>query len=293
MTITRREFLAALGTTAASASMLTTLGCRNGGGGAAAAAARTIPRVGLQLYTVRDAMQRDVPGTLRRVAAIGYREVEFAGYFDHPAAEIRKFVADAGLTAPSAHIPLTASDDVWKRAVDDAVTVGHEFVTIPWLPEDQRRSAADYRQLATRLNALARVAHDAGLEFAYHNHDFEFADVPGLGAKPYDYLLGNTDPALVKYELDLYWITKSGNDPMDYFRRYPTRFAMFHVKDATPAPERAMAPVGQGSIDFAAIFADAARRGEPIEHYFVEHDSPADPFASITTSFGTLSHLTF
>lgn len=250
---------------------------------------RKLRRIGLQLYTVRDAMQHDVAGTLARVARIGYREVEFAGYFDKTPAQIRALLAQNGLAAPSTHIPYDKVASDWRRSLDDAKTIGHEWVTIPWIDEGQRKTLDDWKRIAASFNRAATEAHAAGLRFAYHNHWFEFDPIDGK--RPYDVLLAETDPKLVDLEMDLYWITKAGGDPLAYFAQHPGRFKLVHVKDSKGPPKHDMAPVGSGTIDFRKIFQHSEQAG--IRHYFVEHDNPTDPFASITTSERYLAQLQF
>lgn len=248
-----------------------------------------LDRIGVQLYTVRDAVQRDLEGTLARVAAIGYEEVEFAGYAGRTAAQVRDAVRRAGLSAPSAHVPLAALGPGWDRVLDDAHTVGHRFLVMPWLDEKDRPNLDAYRRIADRLNRAGEAASRAGLRFAYHNHAFEFT--PMENRLPYDVLLEATDPAHVSLELDLYWITKGGQDPLVYFARWPGRFRLVHVKDSAGPPEHHMADVGAGTIEWARIFAHRKQAG--IEHFFVERDDSPDPFASIAASHAYLSDLQF
>jgi sugar phosphate isomerase/epimerase len=243
--------------------------------------------IGVQLYTVRNEMQKDVAATLARVAQIGYKEVEFAGYFGRQPSEIRALLDKNGLRAPSTHVPLEMVRDNWGATADAAKVIGHEYVVVPWLPEEQRRTLDDFKRLAELFNRTAAQAKQTGLAFAYHNHDFEFT--PIAGQLPYDVLLEQTDPSLVGFEMDLYWITKAGQDPLAYFAKYPGRFPLVHVKDSAGPPAHQMTAVGQGTIDWKRIFAQRAQAG--IKHYFVEHDNPTDAFASITTSYGYLSRL--
>jgi sugar phosphate isomerase/epimerase len=248
-----------------------------------------LERIGVQLYTVRDAVERDLEGTLARVAAIGYQEVEFAGYAGRTAAQVRDAVRRAGLSAPSAHVPLAALGPGWDRVLNDAHTIGHRYLVIAWLDEKDRSNLDAYRRIADRLNRAGEAASRAGLRFAYHNHAFEFT--PMENRLPYDVLLESTDPAHVLLELDLYWITKGGQDPLAYFARWPGRFRLVHVKDSAGPPEHRMADVGAGTIEWARIFARSKQAG--IEHFFVEHDDPPDPFASIAASHAYLSDLQF
>jgi sugar phosphate isomerase/epimerase len=249
-----------------------------------------LDRVGIQLYSVREDMRRDMPGTLARLAEIGYREVEFAGYFGRSPEETRRLLAQNGLTAPSAHIGLDQLAN-WDRALDDAVARGHQYVTIPWVPENMRGSAEGWRRMAADFNRAAERAKTKGLQFAYHNHDFELQRVDGV--VPLDLLLAETDPALVQFEMDIYWVTRAGGDPIEYIRRHPTRFSMLHAKDSAGAPEHRMVDVGAGAIDFAAILRlDASQRGA-VRHVFVEHDNPADAMAFARRSFDHLSRLEY
>ena len=246
-----------------------------------------LTRIGLQLYTVRRAMQADVEATLARVAATGYTEVEFAGYFGKSPGEVRAILDRHGLAAPAAHVSMAA--DQWRAALDAAPVIGHRYLVVAWIPAEQRQTLDAYKRMAQDFNRLAAEARAAGLQFAYHNHDFEFQ--PFDGKLPYDVLLAETDPKLVQMEMDLYWITKGGQDPLAYFARYPGRFPMVHVKDSAGAPEHRMVDVGAGTIDFRKIFARRKQAG--IRHFFVEHDEPADAFASIRASYEYLKRLKF
>ena len=246
---------------------------------------RRLKRIGLQLYTVRDEMAKDVPKTLERVAQIGYREVEFAGYFKHTPHEIHELLERYKLSAPSSHVPYPAKWDDWKKTVADAKKVGHQYVTVAWTPEEQRKGADAYQRVAETFNRAGTEARKAGLHFAYHNHDYELAAPAGGGALPLDVLFEHTDPALVTFEMDLYWMVHGGADPLAYFTKYPGRISLVHVKDAMGDASHTMTEVGKGTIDFPKIFAYDADHGAHIKHAFVEHDQPADPFASVTASY--------
>jgi sugar phosphate isomerase/epimerase len=248
-----------------------------------------IDRVGLQLYTVRNEMQRDMDATLTRVAQIGYMEVEFAGYFNRAPAQVKSLLDRLDLSAPSAHMPYESLDNGWAKVLDDANAIGHRYVVIAWTPVEVRKTIDDWKRIAEKFNRAAEASEKQDLRFAYHNHNFEF--VPIEGQIPYDVLTAATDPDDVKLEMDLYWITSAGGDPFKYFARYPDRFPMVHVKDWKKGGHPEMVDVGAGDIDFKKIFAQHGRAG--IKHYFVEHDEPADPFASITASYRYLRALRF
>ena len=300
----RRAFLAALGGAALAASGISALACATNGAGngsESSASARVaggatggakIRPLGVQLYTVRDEMKRDVAATLARVAQIGYTEVEFAGYFDHSPSEIRAMLDASRLTAPSAHVPLQMLQGDLGGVIAAAKTIGHEYIVCPWLDASQRGSTVEaWKSFGGTLTDIGRRVQQAGLQFAYHNHDFEFTKIGDV--VPFEVLLANSDPQLVKIEMDLYWATKGGQDPLAWFAKYPGRFPLVHVKDGS-AGTMEMEPVGSGSIDWKRIFAKRELAG--IKHYFVEHDNAADgpggAFASITSSYDYLSALT-
>jgi sugar phosphate isomerase/epimerase len=249
---------------------------------------RKVEHIGLQLYTVRDLMKADMPGTLARVAAIGYKEVEFAGYFGRTPREVHELLERNHLSSPSSHVPLDSLQN-WQKTLDDAKVVGHKWVTIPWIPEEKRGTLDGWKSFAAQFNRAAAQAKSSGLRFAYHNHDFEFKPIDGV--KPFDILLSETDPKLVDFEMDLYWVKFAGGDPLDYFNRFPHRFPLVHVKDSAGPPDNKMVDVGQGKIDFRAIFAQSEKAG--IKRYIVEHDQPADPIATIRNSYNYLHALRY
>lgn len=252
---------------------------------ASAADAALISVAGLGLYTVRSEMEKSVEATLARVAKVGYKEVEFAGYFGKRPAEIAAILKSNGLTAPSVHVPLPEIRAKWDETLDAASTIGHKFLVCPWVAEEERGAADNWRQIAADLNKAGESASKAGFQLAYHNHDFEFAPIAGTNA--YSILLAEADPKLVKMELDLYWAAKSEQDPLALFKAYPGRFPLVHVKDM--AKDGSFTEVGAGSIDFRRIFARARQAG--IRHYFVEQDQSNDPFASITKSYRALRRI--
>jgi sugar phosphate isomerase/epimerase len=261
--------------------------------GAACSRAGTPPadqrldRIGVQLYTARRDLARDFEGTLARIAEIGYREVEFAGYHDKTPSEVRAVLTRLGLAAPSSHVAI----EVFRRDIDGAIAaathVGHRYLVVPWLDPAERRTIDDYRRLAEELNRFGEKVRAAGMQLGYHNHDFELAPIGG--SVPLDVLIERTDPNLLVLELDLYWVTKGGADPLTYFSRTPGRVQLVHVKDSAGAPEHRQVDVGQGTIDFKKIFARREQAG--IRHAFVEHDDPANPIETLRVSYEYLSRL--
>jgi sugar phosphate isomerase/epimerase len=263
-----------------------------------------IKAVGVQLYSVRNTMKSDFDGTIAKVAQIGYKEVEFAGYFDHSPKDISEILRKNGLTAPSCHVGYDIVEKKLSEQIEASHTIGHKFIVCPWIDPKQRTEPDGFKRAADLFQKAGEETQKAGIQFAYHNHTFEFQPSDALGGKlPYDVLLA-TDPKYVKMELDLCWISVAGKDPIEYFNKYPGRFPLVHVKDMSRLPKGAEGPtadpdkemkdmteVGGGIIDWKHIFANSGKAG--IEHYFVEHDFPKDPFDSITKSYKYLSTLTF
>ncbi len=253
--------------------------------------------VGLQLYTLRDDIQKQgIEKMLEQVAKLGYKEVENFGYgggkfFGKSPAEYSKLLKDNGLKAVSGHYmtgrsaKMASADGLtktWPKIIDDAAAIGQKYAIIAYLVDDERKPD-DYKQLATLLNEGAETAKKAGLTMGYHNHDFEFTQRID-DQKPYDFLLKNTS---VKMEMDLYWVTKAGEKPTEYFATYPGRFPLWHVKDMTKTPEQEFAEVGTGSINFANLFAHAKQAG--LKHYFVEQDvCKRPPLESIAISMANI-----
>jgi len=246
--------------------------------------------IGIQLYTVRRELARDPEATLARVAEIGFQEVEFAGYPPGAPQAVRAMLDRHHLRAPSSHISLQAMRNDWDRTLEAAATVGQRYVVVAFVGVNERKTLSDWKRLAAEFNRAGQAARKHGLRFCYHNHDVEFPLLEG--EVPYDVLLAETDPGLVGFEMDLYWITKGGKDPLAYFAKWPRRFPMVHVKDMDSTPQKSFADVGTGTIDFRPIFAKAKLAG--IQHYFYEQDeTPGDVFASAKASYHYLRSLSF
>lgn len=245
--------------------------------------------LGIQLWTVRDQMAAHPEATLERLASMGFTHVELFGYdgnlFGLKPLEFWWILKNTGLKAISSHHNTgriaggagTLKTD-WNRTVDELASIGVQYAVCAWL-DPQERSEEHYRELPDLLEKSSEIARKSGLRFGYHNHDFEFE--PMADGLKYDFLLRNTAPANVFMELDLYWLTKTGQDPLQYFDQYPGRFPLWHVKDLTASGE--FAALGEGTIDFRKIFASRKKAG--LEHWFVEQDeSQADIFDSLTLS---------
>jgi sugar phosphate isomerase/epimerase len=279
----RRTFLANLGVAAFTAA------CSRATFAPAVAPAgkRRISRVGIQLYTLRSVAQKDLAGTLAQLGRIGYKEIEFAGYYGHDPKEVRSILDINGLTAPSTHVGIDVIQKTPDKLFSESKIVGHEWITVPSLPPGPKTTADDWKRIGDQFNKAAAQVKSAGFRFAFHNHNTELkplGNTTGL-----DVLIDATDPALVSFEMDIYWIVNGGGDPLAFLQRYPNRFKMLHVKDSMGPPDNKMADVGVGVIDFGKIFAAA----NGIEHYFVEHDQPADPLVSAATSYASLAKLEF
>ncbi|RAJ08188.1 sugar phosphate isomerase/epimerase [Chitinophaga skermanii] len=269
-------------------------------GGILAAAAIAAPsfafakgkkKVGLQLYSLRDSLPKDVPGVIAQVAKAGFQEVETYGFsiqgqfWGQTPKQFKALLKQHGLTAPSGHYGLGSflhdgKTDELKAAIEAANVLGAEYVTIPWLEEGQRKSLDDYKRIAEKINIAAKACKEGGIRVAYHNHDFEFKKYGEQTG--YDILLADTDKSLVDFELDLYWVVRSGNDPIELFKKHPKRFTMWHVKDMDKQNHALNATVGTGAIDFKPIFAQASLSG--MKHFFVEHETNYIP-----TPIGTLT----
>lgn len=256
--------------------------------------------IGLQLYTVRDAMQKDPAATLAKVAQIGYNSVEGATYtgtedfYGMNAKTFADLLKKNGLVMPSSHYRLGEDKDKttgknvmgtilndWNKAVDDAKAVGVNYMVCAWLSPEERGNIDKYKLLAERLNTAGETCKKAGIQLCYHNHDFEF--IEDNNQLPYQVLLNNTDKELVKFEVDLYWVTKAKHSPVELFNAHQGRFPLWHVKDMDNTPEHSFTEVGNGTIDFKNIFKYADIAG--LKYFFVEQDkTPGDPFDSIVKS---------
>jgi sugar phosphate isomerase/epimerase len=254
--------------------------------GTAAAHAAALQTVGLQLFTVRDLLASDFEGTLRKIAALGYREVEFAGILGDDVRRTRDLLRGLDLAAPSLHADYTSLRSRPEKSFETAQLLEARFVVCPWLEPRERQTADDWKRICDTLNTTGERAARAGLVLAYHNHDFEFADL-AAGIRPYDLLLSRTDERFVKLELDVYWATKGGADPAPLLRAHPSRFRLVHLKDM--AGDGSFTEIGNGTLDFADIIDAALQSG--VAHFFVEQDIAPDPLRSIGTSIAYLRRL--
>jgi len=248
--------------------------------------AKSKRKIGIQLYTLRDVIFKDVQGTLKQVADFGYQELELFGYddgkvFGKPVSEFTKMVGDLGMKIVSGHYVtgLIAPTDrpaivgtlvnQWEKAVNDAKVLGQEYMLLAYLQKDERKTIDDYKKVCELINKNAEVCKKYGIQIGYHNHDFEFEPIDGQ--VPYDLMLKELDPKLVSMELDLFWAIYANQDPIKLFAAHPGRFEQWHVKDMSKDDRKRNADVGTGIIDFKSIFAKAKESG--MKHFYIEHDN--------------------
>lgn len=290
----RRSFLkiSALGVLGAAA-----LG-RNGLTACAAPKAAPVKSgIGIQLYTIRDNMAKDVIGSLKQVADIGYQYLELAGYADgkfygYSPEEFKKIVGDLGMEVISSHTGVevkgvdTSNVDIMAEA---HAKLGVKYCVQPWLVEERRVSADSYKQFVAELNTIGGVMKKYDLQFGYHNHDFEFHEVDGL--IPFtDIFMPESDPDLLTFEIDLFWVTRAGFNPVKLLQDFPGRYQLFHMKDMENSEDKFFAPVGEGVIDFKEILKYKDIAG--MKYMFVEQDRTrdGDAMTAITTSFNNLKN---
>jgi len=252
--------------------------------------------IGLQLYTVRDKIKLDLKSTLEKVAKIGYNSAEAAGYnvaegtfYGMTPKAFAEFLNGLGMPLTSSHT--TFELDTAEKVIADAASTGAKYIIYPFLADKFRTNLDGWKATAEKFNKMGEIAKKNGIQFGYHNHAFEFEKMEGQ--IPYDLLLSQTDPSLVTFEMDLYWVTKGGYNPVDYFKKYPGRFQLWHVKDMTKTDDMFFAPVGSGRIDFSGIFADKKTAG--MKYFFVEQDSfkDIDAYESIEMSYKYLNQAKF
>jgi len=252
-------------------------------------------KIGIQLYTLRDVIFKDVQGTLKQVADFGYKELESFSYndgkvFGKPVSEVAKMISDLGLTMPSGHyhtglvnapnrpVEVGTLVNEWERAVNDAKILGQEYMLVAYLQKDERKTLDDYKKVCELINKNAEICSKYGIRIGYHNHDFEFEPIDGQ--VPYELMMKELDPKSVGMELDLFWTIYANRDPLKLFTQYPGRFEQWHVKDMRKDDRKLNADVGTGSIDFKSIFAKAKESG--MKHFYIEHDNfPASSIESV------------
>jgi len=249
---------------------------------------------GLQLYTVRKDIQADTPGVLTAVRKIGYRSVEtFAGQYSRPAKELKQMIDDAGLGSPSTHF---GYGDFGSR-FDYAKELGAKYMVVGAPPFQKATSADAFKEFATQYNQWGEQAVKYGMAFGFHNHNVEFRSFDGLSGL--EILMRETDPKLVKWQMDCYWVTQAGQDPLAMMQKYRERIQTLHFKDRLPgfppstvegAASQHFTEVGTGTIQYKAIWNAAQAMGVP--YFFVEQDQTTiPPLQSIKISYDNLKKL--
>ena len=258
--------------------------------------------VGLQLYSIRDAMAEDVPGSLKKVSDLGYKYLEMAGYSDgkfygYEPAEFKKLADDLGMEILSSHTMVEAAGitlDNAKIMAEAHAALDAKYCVQPWVNEPDR-NIETYKKMIGDWNQVGEIMKEVGIQFAYHNHNFEFLNMDGI-IPYYDLFLKEMDADLITMEIDLYWATKAGQDPVEMFNKYPGRFQLFHLKDMYEETEPYfdvikddIAPVGSGKIDFKRIL--AAKDVAGMKYFFVEDDNQGNgkPFEGIQTSINNIT----
>lgn len=247
-----------------------------------------IKNVGIQLYTVRDAMMEDAVGTLKKVAEIGYKELESArsekgNYYGLAPKEIKEIVKDLGMTLRSGHVHI---DENWQRTLDEAAETGQDYLICSTMPT-RGQTVDNYKKVADTFNKAAEDCKKVNITFGYHNHEYEFESENGQVL--YDVLLDNTDPKLVTMEMDLGWVVAAGHNPLKYFQRYPGRFPLWHLKDMKDN-EAVSTEFGEGRLDISLMLLNAKQSG--MKYFFVEQEEYANnPFESIQQNYAYLMHM--
>lgn len=258
--------------------------------------------VGIQLYSIRDAMAADVPGSLKKVSDMGYKNLELADYangkfYGYAPREFGEMVSDLGMDIVSSHTQVEAEGitiDNAKKMADDHAELGVKYCVQPWI-NDEDRNIETYKKMIADWNEVGRIMKNVGIQFGYHNHNFEFANIDGI-VPYYDIFMVEMDPDLITMEIDTYWATKAGQDVVEMFKKFPGRFQLFHFKDMTDksAPffdviKDDITSVGSGLIDFKRIY--EAREIAGMKYLFVEDDNQGNgkPFEGIETSINNIT----
>ncbi len=239
-----------------------------------------------QLYTVRHELESDFAGTLKQVAAVGYKKIELAGLFDRDPALVRSMADALDLQILGSHINWKRLRDDPDGLIEETRILGAEYMILAWLPVEERQTLAQWKAWIEIINDVASQAHHHGIRFAYHNHEFEFEPIDGV--EPYDLLLAGVDRRYVTFELDLYWLTVAGRSPERYFQTYPGGFPLIHAKDMD-LQTTAMVDAGDGRIDFPAVLRQSEYAG--ITHLVAEHDVSDHPFRTLRRSLAYFQSL--
>jgi sugar phosphate isomerase/epimerase len=252
---------------------------------------RRLDRIGIQIYSLREAAKQDLEGALADIAAMGYRDVEMLGSFNNFAtspSRLREMLDRQGLHAPSTHIAAAALDDLDKE-LDDAQIIGHQHIVVASLPTGESRTLDDYRRWADRLNAAGQTARTRGLWVGFHNHAHDVTEIDDV--IPYDLLIERTDPTVVRHQLDTGNIAMAGLDPLDYVKRHGARYSLFHLKDVAQGDGKNETELGDGAVDFRQLLGSI----DDIDHklLFVEQEISSTPLESLRRAYSYIMTLDF
>ncbi|WP_066192138.1 MULTISPECIES: sugar phosphate isomerase/epimerase family protein [Gracilibacillus] len=248
-------------------------------------------KIAIQLYSVREHTANDFLGTLSKLGKMGYEAVQFAGFFDTPAEKLKQVMDEAELVAAGSHMPF---DSLTGDQLEDSLaynrTIGNDLIICPMLPEEYRKDEGAYYRAAEELNEIGRKCKEAGFTFAYHNHDMEFFDL-GNGKRGFDIIFEETDHEYVKMELDCYWATHAGVDPLQTIKAYDDIAVSLHIKDMTVENgEKRSIEIGRGSLDIKTLWETGEAVG--VEWYVIEQEKfDGDPLDSAQENVVKLKEL--
>jgi sugar phosphate isomerase/epimerase len=241
--------------------------------------------IAVQMYTLRAESEQDFAGTLKKVAELGFDGVEFAGYGGLPVQEVKVLIDELGLQAVACHIPLLELENNLYQVIEDLKRLGCHYVVCPYLMPNSR-TEADYKALIQFLDHAGEICSNEGITLCYHNHDFEL-DKLSDGRMALEAIYDNTSSKHVKAELDVYWLTKAGEKPVDWMERYQNRIPLIHLKDMTLDEEGFFAELGTGGVDLESILHNGEKAG--VQWWIIEQDvSRLTPFESIEISINYL-----
>ena len=246
-------------------------------------------KIGLQLYSVKDAAAKNLLTTIENVAEMGYQGVQFAGFFNHTAEEVKSELNGAGMETAGAHVPITD----FQEHLDDTLRyhekLGNNLLICPFLPEEMRKTADDYQRMAELFNDIGKRVKEAGFLFGYHNHDFEFKSFNGETG--FDILYENTDPEWVKMELDCFWASNAGYDPLAIIQKYANRCVSLHIKDMKNDNDKNISTeIGTGTLSFEPLIRAGNEHG--VDWFVVEQeDFTKDPMESAAENMIELKKL--
>lgn len=287
MTYDRRQFLKTAGAITAGSFLLSQWACKT----ATMGMKPSLSKYGVQLWSVKEDMAKDAKGTLKQISGFGYKQIEsFQGqqgiFWGMSPTEFKSFMGDLGMTIISSHCNINTD---FEKTVEMAATAGLSYLICPYLGPQPKMD--DFKRFADRFNQCGELCKKAGMRFAYHNHDYSFKEMDGQ--LPQDVMMGIADPGLVDFQLDIYWIVKAGKNPVDYFKKYPNRFRLCHVKDMSKNAPYESCDLGMGSIDYPKILKVAADQG--MKYFIVEQEAfeGSTPLKSIGVDSKYMEKLVF